>query len=74
MSVPKMSDRCIQKLQLVLQTKLFELCSGCRIKFCAFTTVLHINLINILISSMPALADIFVQGTAKIIGNIIFPI
>ena len=71
----KMTYRCIEKIQLVLQTKLLEFGSGCRIEFCSFPTVFHVDLIYILHQFYCLfLPDIFEQCSPEIIGNIIFPI
>ena len=71
----EMSDRCIQKLELVLHADLFELCAGCRIKLCALTAVLHINLVNIFHQiNGRLLADMLVQSTTKIICDIVFSV
>ena len=71
----KMTYRCVEKIQLVLQTKLLEFGSGCRIEFCSFPTVFHVDFIYILHQFYCLfLPDIFEQCSPEIIGNIIFPI
>ena len=44
----QMTYRCIQKIQFVLKTKLFKFCSGCGVQFCTFSTIFHIDLIDVL--------------------------
>ena len=44
----QMTHRCVQKVQVILDTKLFELCAGGGIQLCACTAITHIDGVNIL--------------------------
>ena len=71
----QMTHRSIQKIQFILQTEFLELRSCCRIKFGSLTAIFHINIIYIFHQfNCLALANMLVQRSAKIIGNIIFSI
>ena len=71
----QMAYRCIQQIQLILQTELFELRPCCGIKLRSFATVCHIDLIHIFHQPDRLLfTDIFKQGASEIIGDIIFSI
>ena len=71
----QMTYRCIQKVQLVLQAEFLELGSCCGIKLSSLTTVFHVDIINVFHQlDCLALADMLIQSSAKIIGNIIFSV
>ena len=65
----------IQKIQFVLQAEFFKFGSCCRIKLCSLSAVFHIDIVYVFhqLNSF-ALADMFIQCSAKIIGDIIFSI
>ena len=65
----------IKKVQFVLQAKFFEFGPSCRIKLCSLSAVFHIDIVYIFhqLNSF-ALADMFIQCSAKVIGDIIFSI
>ena len=71
----QMANRCIQKIQLVLQTKLFKLRSCGGIKLRSLAAILHIDLVHILHQlHCLLLANVLIQRAAEIVGNVIFSI
>ena len=71
----QMTYRCIQKIQLVLKAEFLEFGSCCGIKFGSFSTVFHVNVIYIFHQVNGFFfADMLIQSTTKIIGDIIFSI
>ena len=62
-------------MQAVLQTLLFDLAACGGVKLCACAAIAHIDLIHIAHQfQRPSLADILVQGAAKIVGYIVLTI
>ena len=70
-----MAHRRIQKIQFILDTKLFKLGTCRRIHLRSFTSEAHINIVHVLHQVNGLLfADIFKQGSAKIIRYIVFAV
>ena len=71
----QMTYRCIQQFQFVLHTQFLELRTRSGVHLCTLSAVAHIDLIHIVHQiNGCAFSDIFIERTAKIIGNIIFSI
>ena len=70
-----MAHRGIQQMQIILDAQLLELGAGCGIEPGALTAVAHVDLIHILHQFQRlSLADVFIQRTAKIVGNVVFSV
>ena len=71
----QMTDRSIQKIQFVLHAELFESGSGCGVHTRSLSAVCYVDFIYIFHQLDCLFApDMFVECTAKIIGNIVFSI
>ena len=70
-----MTNGGVEQIQLILQTELFQVRACCGVHLCALTAVFHIDLIHILHQlDCLCLADIFIQSSAKIIGDIVLSV
>ena len=70
-----MADRCIQKMQAILKTKLADLTVCSRVKLCSFATMHQIQLIYIFHQFCCCIfANVLIQSSAKLVGDIIFSI
>ena len=71
----KVANRSIQKLQAVLHTELLEFSPGRRKETGPFSSMFHIDFINIFHEGKGFFfSDIFIEGTAKIVCDIVFPV
>ena len=71
----QMTDGSIQKLQTILHTELLELGSRRRKKPGPFSSMFHIDFINIFHEREGFFfSDIFIESTAKIVRDIVFPV
>ena len=68
-------DGRIQKVQIVLNTQCFEPGTGGGVELGAFAAVAHIDIVHIAhqVQSL-LLADVFVKGAAKVVGEIVFAV
>ena len=71
----EVTNRCIEKMQIVLHTDLLELTACGRVELRAATAVKHIDIVNVFhkIDGL-LLADILVERAAEIVGYIVFSI
>ena len=70
-----MPDGSIQQVQVILNTEGFKPAAGGGIELCSRAAVAKIDLVHIAHQIQSLLfADIFIQRSAKIIGNVIFSI
>ena len=71
----QMTDGSIQKLQAILHTELLEFGPGRRKETGPFSSMFHIDFINIFHEGKGFFfSDIFIEGTAKIVCDIVFPV
>ena len=71
----QVTNRCIQKIQFILQAEFLEFGSRCGIKLRSLTAIFHVDIVNILHQlDCLALADMFVQSSTEIVGDVIFSI
>ena len=71
----QMTDGCIQELKAMLHAQLFEGRARCCVKLCPFAAVAHVDAVDVLHQGDGfALADVAVQGPAKVICDIIFSV
>ena len=71
----EMPDRGIQQPEIILNAALFKLGSGGGVELCALTAMAKVDLIDIphQIQCL-LLADILVQGAAKIVRDVVFAV
>ena len=71
----QVSDRSVQKMQAILHTAGFQTGTGSGIQLCALAAEGQINLIYIFHQFQGGFfPDILIQGTAKIVGDIVFSV
>ena len=71
----EMAYGSIKKMKVVLDAEFFKFCSGGGIKFCAFSAVCHVYFINIAHKVKSVfLSDIFIKGSAEIVGDVVFTV
>ena len=71
----QVTHRCIQQMQVVLNTQSLKTSTGCGVQLSTLAAVFHVDLVNILHQIQRLLlTNVFIQSTTKIIGNVIFTI
>ena len=71
----QMPDGGIQQVQIILNADGLEFGAGGGVELGAFAAVGHVDLIHIFHQIQgPLFADVFVEGAAKIIGNVVFSV
>ena len=70
-----MTYRCIQKIQLILHTQLFNVCTGSGVHFCSCPAKFYIDIIYIFHQSDGFFfSDILIKCTTEAVRNIIFSV
>ena len=65
----------VQKLKLILDAELLEFCSGCGVHLCPLSAVGKVDLIHIVHQTdRLSFPDVFIQGSAEIVGDVVFPV
>ena len=71
----QVTDRCVQKPELILNADFFKICPGCGIKLSSLSPMGEIDGIHIMHQLQRLLfADMFVERSAEVVGNVVFAV